>query len=165
MMKDLEQLHDLLNDAVRSLSMAVDVVDGLELDDRKQAVKSIGNAIGAVWYALTFLPPDPRRCDEECEPGEPDPHLTAEQQAQVDLLTEDQRAAIDDALISACSFKLRKVAMVVATAMTSLGVDGIPDMYFAQRIRNLVTQCRLESVGNLEYMRHSEVRLPKSTGE
>ena len=37
---------------------------------------------------------------------------------------------------------------------------NIPDIYYAQRVRRLVAVGELESQGNLEYMRYSEVRLP-----
>jgi hypothetical protein len=37
---------------------------------------------------------------------------------------------------------------------------NIPDIYYAQRLRRLVAVGELESQGNLEYMRYSEVRLP-----
>ena len=40
------------------------------------------------------------------------------------------------------------------------GFPNIPDIYYAQRVRRLVAVGELESQGNLEYMRYSEVRLP-----
>lgn len=36
----------------------------------------------------------------------------------------------------------------------------IPDIYYAQGIRRLVDEKKLESQGNLSYMRYSEVPLP-----
>ncbi len=36
---------------------------------------------------------------------------------------------------------------------------GVPDVYFALRVRNLVDKGLVESTGNLDYMRYSEVRL------
>jgi len=41
----------------------------------------------------------------------------------------------------------------------STHVPGIPDIYYANRVRALVEAGRLESQGNLDYMRFSEVRL------
>jgi hypothetical protein len=40
---------------------------------------------------------------------------------------------------------------------------GIPDVFYAQRIRELVRTGRLEADGNLAYMNFSEVRLPAIT--
>ena len=47
------------------------------------------------------------------------------------------------------------------TALHELPVD-VPDGYYAQRVALLVDSGKLESQGNLEYMRFSEVRLAGS---
>ena len=39
-------------------------------------------------------------------------------------------------------------------------ISGIPDIFYSQRVRHLVEEGKLESQGNLGYMRYSEVRLP-----
>lgn len=58
----------------------------------------------------------------------------------------------------------RKVAMLVAATMIELPnkKHGLPDVFYAERVRKLVEAGRLEPQGNLQYMRYSEVRLPKS---
>lgn len=92
----------------------------------------------------------------------PDPPLTPEQQAKLAQLTEAEIQAIDEALLSNAHYRWRKVAMVVGLTMSNLPnrVPGIPDLFYAQRVRKLVQDSRLESQGNLAYMRFSEVRLP-----
>ena len=92
----------------------------------------------------------------------PDPPLTPEQEAKVAQLTESAIEAIDNTLMSNAKNQWRKVAMVVGVTMNHLQdrVRGIPDLFYAQRIRKLVEAGRLESQGNLAYMRFSEVRLP-----
>jgi len=54
----------------------------------------------------------------------------------------------------------RKVAMVVGLTMskTQGQFNDIPDLYYSQRVANLVEQGHLESQGNLLQMRYSEVR-------
>lgn len=96
------------------------------------------------------------------ENPEPDPSLTPEQETKVAQLSEAEVAAIDDALMGHVSQRWRKVAMVVGITMSELPerVMGIPDVYYTQRLRALVEKGRLESQGNLDYMRFSEVRLP-----
>jgi len=37
---------------------------------------------------------------------------------------------------------------------------GLPDLYYAQRVKSLVSRGLLIAEGNLDYMRYSEVRLP-----
>jgi len=55
-----------------------------------------------------------------------------------------------------------KVAKIVAASMEAITnrVPGIPDVFYAQRIRKLVKAGKLESQGDIRSMRNSEVRLP-----
>ncbi len=92
----------------------------------------------------------------------PDPSLTPEQEAKVAQLKDDQVRAIDAALLSNACSNWRKVARVVGTTMMGIrNLGGIPDLYYAQRVRKLVEAGQLEAQGNLSYMGLSEVRLPK----
>ena len=95
----------------------------------------------------------------------PDPPLSPEEEAKVAQLTEKEIKAIDEALMSNVQPRWRKVAMIVGLTMSHLEnrVRGIPDLFYAQRVRKLVEAGRLESQGNLAYMRFSEVRLPERT--
>jgi hypothetical protein len=98
-------------------------------------------------------------------PPPPDPPLTPEEQALVAQLTEQEIQAIDDTLLSNACDRWRKVSSVVGFTMSSLPNRrrGIPDVFYAQRIRQLVRAGRLEADGNLAYMNFSEVRLPVIT--
>lgn len=91
----------------------------------------------------------------------PDPPLSAAQRALVGALTADAVLAIDEALLSNASTQWRKVARIVGMTMSSLParVHGIPDVYYAERVRELVARGLLESQGDLTRMRYSEVRL------
>jgi len=96
----------------------------------------------------------------------PDPPLTPEEQARVAQLSEGELQSIDDALLANATRRWRKVAMVVGMTMMHdrNPAPGIPDIFFAQRVRRLVERGLLESQGNLEFMRFSEVRLPTLPG-
>jgi len=89
--------------------------------------------------------------------------MTAEQAALVASLSAAEIEAIDRALLANTLERWRKVAMVVGKTMMELEDrrPGIPDTFYAQRVRNLVEIGSLESQGNLAYMRFSEVRLPQ----
>lgn len=95
------------------------------------------------------------------EEGEFDPGLTVEQQERVRKLTQQQVSEIDSALLSQASPQWRKVARVVCSAMLQLKgrYVGIPDVYYAKRVAELVSSGVFESQGNLRRMRFSEVRL------
>ena len=97
----------------------------------------------------------------------PDPPLTPEQQVKVAQLSEAEIRSIDEALLSNACHQWRKVARVVGTTMIGLTnrIHGIPDVFYSQRVRKLVEDGRLESQGNLAYMRFSEIRLPINTKE
>lgn len=93
--------------------------------------------------------------------GPSDLLMEPDEQEAVDRLTSDQVQRIDTALLADCASSWRKVARVVGTAMMHLSAElpEIPDSYYATRIVSLVQLGVLESQGNLEYMRYSEVRL------
>ena len=92
----------------------------------------------------------------------PDPALSAQEAALVAKLSEAQIASIDAALMSHAKPQFRKVAMVVGLAMGKQPdrVLGVPDLFYAERVRKLVADGRLVAEGNLAFMRFSEVRLP-----
>ena len=97
---------------------------------------------------------------------EPDGPLTPEQQTVVEKLSQEDIAKIDDGLLSNCCDRWRKVAMVVGTTMTIGGpyrYEGVPDVFYSQRVKALVATGLLESQGNLDFMRYSEVWLPKAS--
>ena len=89
-----------------------------------------------------------------------DRELTPDQIKLVEQLTDAEIQAIDNALLTNACDKWRKVARVVGTTMMELPnrVEGIPDVYYSQRVQRLVKDGLLESQGNLSYMRYSEVR-------
>ncbi len=96
--------------------------------------------------------------------GTPDPPLTAEQAAVAAALTPEFIAQIDAQLLFHATPLNRKVSMLVGLTMSNmqLRVPGLPDLYFALRVRSLVARGLLVAEGNLDYMRYSEVRLPSS---
>ena len=94
----------------------------------------------------------------------PDPPLTPEQEARVSLLSDDDLERIDKMLLSNAGPRWRKVAFIVGSTMNDLpkSAPGIPDVFYAQRVRRLVEMGQLEAFGNLDFMRYSEVRLSSS---
>ena len=97
-------------------------------------------------------------------PGDvkPDPPLTPEQAIHVSRLKQEDLWEIDRVLLAQSATTWQKVARIVGMTIGELSerFPNIPDVYFAQRVRRLVAVGELESQGNLEYMRYSEVRLP-----
>lgn len=93
-----------------------------------------------------------------------DSELTAAQKSLVMELDETTLKNIDAALLSNANSNWRKVAMIVSITMSGLQsrIKGIPDVFYSQRIRKLVESSYLESQGNLQAMRFSEVRLSNS---
>jgi hypothetical protein len=90
--------------------------------------------------------------------------LTPAERESVAALSAEQLAALDEVLLANTHDRWRKVAMVVSRAMDSAELwPGVPDSFYAERVRGLVEQGLLESQGNLLYMRFSEVRRPDQT--
>jgi hypothetical protein len=96
------------------------------------------------------------------EAYDPDPPLSEEQAQVAASLSAELIARIDAELMSHAKGKNRKVAMLVGGAMMNpeLRVPGLPDLYYAQRVRALVAAGQLVAEGNLDFMCFSEVRLP-----
>jgi uncharacterized protein DUF3658 len=92
----------------------------------------------------------------------PDPPLSSEEARVAASLSKDLIERIDAELLEHARRQSRKVAMLVGLAMSnpSVRVPGLPDLYYAQRVRLLVAKGALLSEGNLDFMRYSEVRLP-----
>ncbi len=87
------------------------------------------------------------------------PELTDEEyQANIDSLTAQELEIIDQALLAHASHRFRKVARVVGSAMPAVA-KRIPDTFYAQRVKKLVSEGRLIAEGDLDQMRRSEVRL------
>ena len=96
---------------------------------------------------------------------QPDPPLSPEQEERVAQLSQADLNEIDMALLSNSDARWRKIARIVGTTMGQMPDEfrGIPDVFYAQRLRRLVSEGQLEAQGRLEYMQFCEVRLP--TGE
>jgi hypothetical protein len=92
----------------------------------------------------------------------PDPPLSPEQASVAASLSREFVERIDAELLSHARRSSRKVAMLVGMAMgnESVRVPGLPDLFYAQRVRALVEKGLLVAEGNLAFMRYSEVRLP-----
>jgi hypothetical protein len=130
-------------------------------DERKHLLRALSAAmvelLSGVRAPVVIQYPDL----EPLEPlGAPDTDLDAEEQAEVGLLQAKDLEAIDSALLAECAASWRKVARVVGAAMNSLQerYPNVPDGFYALRVAGLVSAGTLESQGNLEYMRFSEVR-------
>ena len=91
-----------------------------------------------------------------------DPPMTPEQAALGASLSPDFVEKIDAELLLRARPHWRKVAMLVGLAMMNpqLRIPGLPDIYYAGRVRALVAKGVLLSDGNLNRMGNSEVRLP-----
>src|SRR5215204_3197347 len=97
------------------------------------------------------------------EDNEPDPELNDEQIKLVKKLSVDEVEDIDIALLSFARRKYyRKVAYLVGMTMSRfpIRIEGIPDIFYAQRVRRLVEKGLLVYEGDLNRMRYCEVKIP-----
>lgn len=94
--------------------------------------------------------------------NQPNDPLTPEEEAQIRLLTADEIRCIDERLLSQISHRWYKVARVVGRTMMDLQNEfpHIPDAFYSLRIKYLAEAGLIESAGDLNRMRYSEVRLP-----
>ena len=96
---------------------------------------------------------------------EANPPLTAEEQSVVAKLSEADMQTIDANILANSSEHWYKVARVITRTEAALQdrYPGLSYVFYAQRLCQLVEDGRLESQGNLLYMRFSEVRLPEQS--
>lgn len=102
---------------------------------------------------MTHVPEVPR----------PNPPISAEEQAAVRLLTEQDLAAIDACIMKHCSDRFLKVARVLGRAEEELAARfrELSSVFYVLRLQCLVDEGHLEAAGNLAFMRFSEVRLAR----
>lgn len=93
----------------------------------------------------------------------PNPPLSEQEQSVIARLTDYNRREIDAEILANCSSRWLKVARVVIWTEKALSdrYPGLSYVFYSQRLTQLAAEGRLESQGNLEYIRFSEVRLPQ----
>ena len=91
----------------------------------------------------------------------PDPELTEAQRSLVNKLTESQLAEIDRALLDNVSSRYQKMAKIVGVTMSGLEnrVPGIPDIFYAERLREFIRSGEIEAEGHTLSMRYCELRM------
>jgi hypothetical protein len=159
-----KDLFEACEAALTSLTAAEHAIrripDGGERDDMQRA---LGGVIADV---LTELRAPVVQQFPDIEPqeelGEPDTALTVEELEFMSCLKPTDLELIDQTLLMECAPTWRKVARIVGSTMLSLRgrIPGVPAGYYARRVAQLVQAGQLESQGNLDYMRFSEVRMP-----
>jgi hypothetical protein len=90
------------------------------------------------------------------------PPLSDEEKSLVAKLTDADLQVIDAAILANSSDRWLKVARVVMWTEKALKerFPGLSYIFYAQRLIQLAEQGHLDSRGNLEHMRFSEVRTP-----
>ena len=88
--------------------------------------------------------------------------LTNDEIAIVNKLTKSDIEKIDNWLLANTSNEWKKVALVVAKAISLSDekdeLTDVPDIFFGMRIEKLVADGKLQSQGNLKQMRKSEIK-------
>ena len=162
-MKKLQEVLNHINSAKENLNAAAELLSASDKLDNKDNIRSLCKVfryLGEVENRIYILEPSL----EPISYIEPDGEPTEEDYEIINCLTAEQLFEIDALILGFAGKQYRKVAMIVAMTMSALDerFSGIPDVFFSSRIKRLVKLKKLESEGNLDYMRYSEVRLPSS---
>ena len=158
-MELIESINKKLHEVLERLNEVAGEIQALpESADRTQ-IKNVGRSIGTILQIqneIYGVRPDLRPVEPE---PTPDPELDQQQKLFVAALDPASVKKIDELLLSFAAHNWRKVAMLVGMAMSDPShIKGVPDIFYAQRVRLLVENGSLESQGNLQAMRFSEVR-------
>lgn len=89
------------------------------------------------------------------------PPLSSEEQSVVAKLSNADLQNIDSTILSHCAHHWFKVARVISMTEDDLRAahPGLSFVFYTQGLKRLVDEGRLDSQGNLSFMRFSEVRL------
>ncbi len=163
-MASLETINGRLRLVLDSLDKAAKEIGDLPMalaGEYVASIKEAANSISQIQREVnSLLPGLETGIAEEAMPdsfsGSP-----PEQMEEVNL-TASEVEEIDELLLSYAKHSWRKGAMLVALAMVSQDTlhSSVPELYYSERIKRLVQNGRLESKGDLHYLRDSEVRLP-----
>lgn len=160
------QIFTACEKALAELTQVEKALRGIEDEaERRELMKSLSFVIADVLG--TIRAPIVRKFPELAppeEPGDPDDQLNEEDKVLVSKLRPSDLELIDSALMGECATSWRKGARVVMAAiqLIDVTVPDLPVALYAQRLAALVLAGRLQSQGNLSYLRHSEVRLPET---
>ena len=162
--EDAATLYEIYERALGALTEAEALLLRLPTSvDQKNFFFAHGEVIGAILsklrapLVLQYPELDTVGVDEE----PPDTLSNDEAKSLAESLTDSQVRRIDELLLADCVSSWRKVARIVGTALIQAPEDvaEVPAGYYAHRVKCLVGAGRLESQGDLDYMRFSEVRL------
>jgi len=96
---------------------------------------------------------------------EANPPMSEHERAVAARLTAVELRDIDAAIIASCRPRWNKLVMVASRTSDAIGgrFPDFSDLFYCERIAQLVGRGSLEAQGDLRYMRFSEVRLPSGT--
>jgi len=158
-----KDLFDACEQTIASLTAAEEAIRRIPDDaERRHLMQSlagvIADVLGTIRAPVVRLYPD---LEPAAALGEPDTVLDEQGLRVASSLSSADLELIDQTLLAECAPSWRKVARIVGAAMNTLQgrLPGVPDSYYAQRVAVLVQAGLLESQGNLQHMRFSEVRL------
>jgi len=159
------KLYEVYERALGVLGEAEPIIfDALEGHARAEYIEAHSEVVVGILAKLRApLVIQYRDLDTAVHEGPPDTLLKADEQAAVNRLTAEQVQRIDKALLSDCARSAKKVARIVASAWLQRRdeLQDIPMGFYAQRVKAIVAAGKLESRGNLDHMRFSEVRLAR----
>lgn len=162
MLSTIESLAENLQLAINCLNRAAQEISEIGFEPKKENFRNIALAVASIIEIQNNIyAANPTLKPKSQEPEEPDPELSREQLVLVAKLSKIQINEIDQAILSYANSNWRKVARIVGSVMLNspVKVEGIPDIFYSARVRELVKKGYLEAQGNLQYMRYSEVRL------
>ena len=162
-----EEINALIEEALEKIDLVMQKIYTSPKENRKlYSIGTIGRAGGLL---NEFRKPIfDRHLELKPAPPEdyiPDPKMSEEEKTFCNLLSTEKLKEIDNALLTQATDRFSKVAKLVGTVFmdNNIHLEGIPDIFYSERIRLLVDKGLLEAQGDLNYMRFSEVRLLKNS--
>jgi Protein of unknown function len=159
-MANLEELLEKLQLAQDVLNDAAEIISQIPLEPKKDNLMRLGEAFGNIAFIerqIYKIKPELEQADDI----EPDSALSSDELTAIKRLSTEELKTVDSFIIENCKKEYRKVAMVAGTAFLHFKdiFTDLSPIFYSERIKILVSAGILESEGNLNYMRYSEIRL------
>ena len=159
-----EELNNLIEESIEKIDLAMQKIFSSRENSKLYSIATIGRAKGLLGeFQKSIYERRPELRPPPPKDYVPDREITKEERKNINLLSSEKLEEIDNALLSYDKTNYLKVARLVGDILTNKDIhtEGIPDVFYSERIRKLVKDGFLESQGDLYYMRYSEVRLSK----
>lgn len=166
MTKD-EEINKLITEASDKIELVMKKISNSPKETRKlYPIGTIGRAFALLnEFQESIFKRSPKLKPLKLKDNPTDPEMTKKQKELTNILSKDKLTEIDNAILSYVKYDYLKVARVVADICLDrdMHIEGANEVFYKERVKQLIKKGLLEAKGGLNNMRFSEIRLAKKS--